>query len=68
MMRRSCAALSSAVVVSCLVALSGALSGALWAALPAHAAAQAKSADWHVGETRRVFHPAVARNWRGAQT
>ena len=23
---------------------------------------------WHVGETLRVFHPAAARDWRGAQT
>ncbi|MGF6651961.1 putative dienelactone hydrolase [Paraburkholderia youngii] len=68
MMRRSCTALSSAVVVSLSVALSGALGGAMWAASPAHADARAASADWHVGETSRVFHPDVARNWRGAQT
>ncbi|MGF6746936.1 putative dienelactone hydrolase [Paraburkholderia sp. MM5482-R1] len=64
MMRRGCAALSSAVVVS----LTAALSGAMWASLPANAIAQTASAGWHVGETSRVFHPAVARNWRGAQT
>jgi predicted dienelactone hydrolase len=44
-------------VLSCAVAL-----------LLPNAAALADSADWHVGETTRVFHPAVARNWRGAQT
>ncbi|EDZ98459.1 putative lipoprotein signal peptide [Burkholderia sp. H160] len=68
MMRRGCAALSSAVVVSLTVAFAGALSGAIGASLPAHAAAQSAPAGWHVGETLRVFHPAVARNWRGAQT
>jgi predicted dienelactone hydrolase len=30
--------------------------------------ALADPVDWHVGETVRAFHPAVARNWRGAQT
>ncbi|MFM0339703.1 alpha/beta hydrolase family protein [Paraburkholderia fungorum] len=25
-------------------------------------------APWHVGEATRVFHPAVARHWRGART
>ncbi|WP_233805467.1 alpha/beta hydrolase family protein [Paraburkholderia sp. HP33-1] len=68
MMRRGCAALSSAMLVSLSVALSGALCGALWTALPTPAVAQSAPADWHVGETRRVFHPAAARNWRGAQT
>lgn len=32
------------------------------------AAALADPAVWHVGEAVRVFHPAVARYWRGAQT
>ncbi|MFM0222543.1 alpha/beta hydrolase family protein [Paraburkholderia dipogonis] len=31
-------------------------------------AVSADQADLHVGETTRVFHPAVARNWRGAKT
>ena len=26
------------------------------------------SAPYHVGETLRVYHPEIARNWRGAQT
>ncbi|WP_168790357.1 alpha/beta hydrolase family protein [Paraburkholderia aromaticivorans] len=30
-------------------------------------AVSADQADLHVGETTRVFHPAVARNWRGAK-
>lgn len=39
------------------------------AALWAGAAAPADQvASWHVGEATRVFHPAVARHWRGAQT
>ncbi|HKF64567.1 MAG TPA: hypothetical protein VKB42_24570 [Dongiaceae bacterium] len=25
-------------------------------------------ASYHVGETQRVYHPEIARNWRGAQT
>ncbi|CAE6722284.1 hypothetical protein R69927_01265 [Paraburkholderia domus] len=43
--------------LACLVAL-------LWAG----AAAPADQASWHVGEAGRVFHPAVVRHWRGAQT
>ncbi|HZZ11358.1 MAG TPA: alpha/beta hydrolase [Paraburkholderia sp.] len=34
----------------------------------ASAAVAADESGWHVGETVRVFHPAVARHWRGAQT
>jgi predicted dienelactone hydrolase len=68
MMRRGCAALSSALAVSLTVALAGALFGAIGTSLPVHAAARTAADPWHVGETRRVFHPAVARNWRGAQT
>lgn len=29
---------------------------------------RADPASWHVGEAVRVFHPAKARNWRGAHT
>ncbi|AXL49479.1 peptidase [Paraburkholderia caffeinilytica] len=38
------------------------------AALWPVAAAPADQAAWHVGEATRVFHPAVARHWRGART
>lgn len=39
------------------------------AALWAGAASPADHAPaWHVGEATRVFHPGVARHWRGAQT
>ena len=68
MMRRGCAALSSALAVSLSVAFPAALSGVIGTSLPAHAAARTASTELHVGETSRVFHPAVARNWRGAQT
>ncbi|MFM0645194.1 alpha/beta hydrolase [Paraburkholderia bryophila] len=30
--------------------------------------AEAAGAGWHVGETVRIIHPPVARNWRGAAT
>jgi predicted dienelactone hydrolase len=50
--------------VSCAVIARLACAAALcWAG-----AASADQADLHVGETMRVFHPAVARNWRGAKT
>ncbi|MFM0075124.1 peptidase [Paraburkholderia sediminicola] len=42
-----------------------ACAAALWSAA---AAARADQAVWHVGEATRVFHPAAARHWRGAQT
>jgi predicted dienelactone hydrolase len=32
------------------------------------AAVPAEPAPWHVGEAVRVFHPTVARHWRGART
>ncbi|MEM5457816.1 peptidase [Paraburkholderia phytofirmans] len=50
--------------VSCAVIARLACAAALcWAG-----AASADQVDLHVGETTRVFHPAVARNWRGAKT
>ncbi|CAE6733155.1 alpha/beta hydrolase family protein [Paraburkholderia aspalathi] len=42
-----------------------ACAAALWSAA---AAAPGDQAAWHVGEATRVFHPAAARHWRGAQT
>ncbi|HEY2023821.1 alpha/beta hydrolase family protein [Paraburkholderia sp.] len=78
MLRRGCAALLRAVALSigCLfAAVLAVLAGLAFSATAqaqAHAQpgsdAVADSAGWHVGETVRVFHPAVARNWRGAQT
>jgi predicted dienelactone hydrolase len=50
--------------VNCAVIARAACAAALcWAA-----ATPADQAGLHVGETMRVFHPAVARNWRGAKT
>ncbi|MFM0204849.1 peptidase [Paraburkholderia fungorum] len=43
--------------LACAVAL-------LWAG----AAVPADHVSWHAGEGVRVFHPAVARHWRGART
>ncbi|MFT4067139.1 alpha/beta hydrolase family protein [Paraburkholderia sp.] len=65
MLRRGCAALARAVALS-MVCVSMSLSANAVAQVQVQA--QADPADWHVGETVRVFHPTVARNWRGAQT
>jgi predicted dienelactone hydrolase len=59
MMRRRWAVLAAGIGLSA--------AGALWAAGPADQAAE-PPVGWQVGETVRVFHPDVARNWRGAQT
>ncbi|TDY21699.1 putative dienelactone hydrolase [Paraburkholderia sp. BL6665CI2N2] len=53
MFRASCAVIAG---LACAAAL-------CWAG-----AVSADQADLHVGETTRVFRPAVARHWRGAKT
>ncbi|MCC8395228.1 alpha/beta hydrolase [Paraburkholderia sp. MMS20-SJTR3] len=59
MFRRRCAALSCAL----------SLLFAPFSALPSAAQPAADApAGWHVGAASRVFHPAAARDWRGAQT
>ena len=45
--------------------LAAALCAAAWFG---PAAAADTVASYHVGETQRVFHPPVARHWRGAET
>ena len=51
------------VLFKCLIA--GAVCAATWIGV---AKAAGDSASYHVGETRRLFHPPVARHWRGAKT
>ncbi|MFM0736129.1 alpha/beta hydrolase [Paraburkholderia xenovorans] len=54
----------------CLAALcaSASVSASVLASASASAPTIAVAPAWHVGETSRVFHPAVARHWRGART
>lgn len=48
------------------VGVATAIAAACW--MSAACAAADDSAPYHVGETMRAFHPAAARDWRGAQT